>query len=120
MYHDNLYTSQLAALPCPTLYVNCDQVHLLSLKAIKAHRGIISLVYLCNIKSPYFCQMGEKHKLAFTSGKETLCLLSNGILRLRLMVLDCKALHFKIHKLWYSVAKLRKVGNHGESRNNKK
>jgi len=27
MCHDNLYTSQLAALPCPTLYVNCDQIH---------------------------------------------------------------------------------------------
>jgi len=28
MCHDNLYTSQLAAVSCPTLYVNCDQIHL--------------------------------------------------------------------------------------------
>jgi hypothetical protein len=28
MCHDNLYTSQLVALPCSTLYVNCDQIHL--------------------------------------------------------------------------------------------
>jgi len=50
MYHDNLYTSQLAELPCPTLYVKCDQIHL-CLKVIKARRGILGFVtfmyFLC-------------------------------------------------------------------------
>jgi hypothetical protein len=48
MCHDNLYTSQLAALPCPTLYVNIYQIKLYvsrpSRHGAERYSRIISLV----------------------------------------------------------------------------